>query len=321
MRLPRGAITQLAGDPKLGKSFVSIAIAAAISRGSSRPHDSNAYEPGSVIIMSAEDDPARTIVKRLRAAGADMDKVQILESVILPDGNEALPQLRKDIKRIEDAVVRIGDCRHINIDPISAYLEGVDDHKNASLRGVLSPLKKLVEKHDLSASIVNHLNKGGGTNGKYRVSGSIAYVGACRANFLFVRDREDPTGKRILMLDNGCNLTDEVPTLAYRIGPSESGGGPVVQWEANTVPITAEQALQAEQEDNRDQADKSERKEAGDWLAEMLSEGPVKAKEVEAAAKANLISVATLRRAKQDLGVKSQRDGFGPDSTCYWRLP
>ena len=53
--------------------------------------------PGSTILMSAEDDPARTIAPRLVAGGADLTKIHILESMILADGAETLPSLRADI--------------------------------------------------------------------------------------------------------------------------------------------------------------------------------------------------------------------------------
>ncbi len=87
--------------------------------------------------MSAEDDPARTIVPRLTAAGADLAKIHILESVILANGSETLPSLRADIDAITAAAARLGDCRLIVIDPVSAYLKGVDDNRNAVLRGAL----------------------------------------------------------------------------------------------------------------------------------------------------------------------------------------
>ena len=67
---------------------------------------------------------ARTIVPRLDAAGADLTKVHILESVILANGFETLPSLRADVDAITAAAVRLGDCRLIVIDPVSAYLEG-----------------------------------------------------------------------------------------------------------------------------------------------------------------------------------------------------
>ena len=114
--------------------------------------------------------------------------------------------LSYDLDAIEAAVARVGNCKMIVVDPVSAYLAGTDDHRNAELRGVLSPLKAMAERLNVAVVLVSHLSKGGGTNGKHRVIGSIAFVGACRANFLFVRDRNDATGQRVLMCDNGGNL-------------------------------------------------------------------------------------------------------------------
>ena len=144
-RVPLGMITMFAGDPKLGKSYVTLSMAAAVSRGLPLPMSDVPNRPGSTILMSAEDDPVRTIVPRLTAAGADLSKIHILESVILANGCETLPSLRADIDAITAAATRLGDCRLIAIDPVSAYLKGVDDNRNAVLRGVLTPLKRLAE--------------------------------------------------------------------------------------------------------------------------------------------------------------------------------
>ena len=107
------------------------------------PLDKRVLSPGSVIIMSAEDDSAKTIVPRLKAAGADLTKVHLLESVILANGNEALPQLGTDIEKIEKAAATIKDLRLIVIDPVTAYLGGVNDHRNAELRGCSLPSRGL----------------------------------------------------------------------------------------------------------------------------------------------------------------------------------
>ena len=205
-RVPLGMLSLWAGPPKVGKSYVSLSMAAGVSRGAAPPHGSIPDGPASVILMSAEDDPSRTIIPRLKAAGADLSRVHILESVVLEGGNEALPSLRADMAHVAAAADRLGDCRLIVIDPVSAYLGGVDDHRNAEVRGILSPLKKMAERLNAAVVLLSHLSKGGSSNPQQRVIGSIAYVGACRANFLFVKDREDPTGRRVLMLDNGGNL-------------------------------------------------------------------------------------------------------------------
>src|SRR5262249_39274892 len=69
-RIARGKLSLIAGDPGLGKSVLTTALASVVSRGSKWP-DGTACEPGSVIFLSAEDDLADTIRPRLDAAGAD----------------------------------------------------------------------------------------------------------------------------------------------------------------------------------------------------------------------------------------------------------
>src|SRR5262249_17928040 len=156
-------------------------------------------------------------------------------------------------------------------------LGGADDHRNSELRGVLSPLKALAERHDVAIVLVSHLNKGGGTNAKYRVTGSIAYVGACRANFLCVKDPDDPARRRRLPLSPGANRGPDPPTLAYQ--GQDDGLGPVVAWEPDPVDIRVEDALRPADPGAEDE--RAERAAAADWLRAMLGQGPVPYKEIE----------------------------------------
>lgn len=316
-RIPLGMLSMFAGHPKQGKGFATMALAAAVSRGAPFPHGDVPEGPASVVIMSMEDDTARTIVPRLISAGANRDRVHILEGVKLPNGSEVLPSLATDIDRIGEAVERLGDCRLVVIDPVTSYLGGVNDHRNAELRGVLSPLKAMAERLNVAVVLVHHLNKGQGSNSGDRVSGSVAYRGACRANFLFAKDREDPTARRVLMLDIGCNLAGDVPTLAYRI--EDRGEGPTVFWEAETVPITADEALQAEQEDHREH-DREEARQCDEWLRGTLASGPIEAKEVKKDGATAGFTDAQLERAKKRIGAISTRTGFGRGSVCMWSV-
>ena len=222
-RVPLGMLTMFAGDPKLGKSYVTLAMAAAVSRGRPLPLSGLPDRPGSVILMSAEDDLARTIVPRLTAAGADLAKVHVLESVILADGAETLPNLRPDVDAITAAATGLGDCRLIVVDPVSAYLKGVDDNRNAVLRSVLTPLKTLAERLNAAVVLVSHLTKGTTGNGKHRVLGSIAYVGASRATICLSRTPAIGPPAACSCLDNGGNLAPPAPTLSYVI--EDRGGG------------------------------------------------------------------------------------------------
>jgi hypothetical protein len=314
-RVPLGMMTLFAGDPKLGKSYVTLAMAAALSRGLPLPTGELPNRPGSTILMSAEDDPARTIVPRLRAAGADLAKVHILESVILDDAHEALPSLRADVGAITAAAARLGDCRLIVIDPVSAYLKGVDDNRNAALRGVLMPLNKLAARLGAAVVLVSHLTKTSSSNGKHRVLGSIAYVGACRANHLFVADPHDPTGRRVLMLDNGGNVAPPAPTLAYAI--EDRGSGPQVAWLDEPVPITVEEALRPRVE-SPPRAEGTELRDCEEWLTEALAGSRVLATDLRRACREAGFTWPTLHRARSRIGAVTRREGFGPGSKCYW---
>jgi putative DNA primase/helicase len=318
-RVPLGMITMFAGDPKLGKSYVTLSMAAAVSRGLPLPMSDVPSRAGSTILMSAEDDPVRTIVPRLTAAGADLTKVHILESVILANGCETLPSLRADIDAITAAATRLGDCRLIAIDPVSAYLKGVDDNRNAVLRGVLTPLKMLAERLGAAVVLVSHLTKGTSANGKHRVLGSIAYVGACRANHLFVADHRDPTGRRVLFLDNGGNVAPPAMTLAYAI--EDSGGGPRVVWDDDVKPITIGEALKPGSADSLDRERANERHECECWLRTLLAKGLTPANEVYRAGNAAGFSKFQIRRAKFRIGALARKAGFDKEGLWNWELP
>jgi putative DNA primase/helicase len=314
-RVPLGMITMFAGDPKLGKSYVTLSMAAAVSRGLPLPMSDVPSRAGSTILMSAEDDPVRTIVPRLTAAGADLTKIHILESV-LANGCETLPSLRADIDAITAAATRLGDCRLIAIDPVSAYLKGVDDNRNAVLRGVLTPLKMLSERLGAAVVLVSHLTKGTSANGKHRVLGSIAYVGACRANHLFVADHRDPTGRRVLLLDNGGNVAPPAMTLAYVI--EDSGSGPRVVWDDETVPITTGEALRPRQEIAEDEIVES--KECVQWLGELLMDGPKPSIDVFKASIDAGYTRDQVKRAKHRIGAVARRQGFQKGAQWTWEL-
>jgi putative DNA primase/helicase len=317
-RVPLGMITMFAGDPKLGKSYVTLAMAAALSQGLPLPFSDQPERPGSTILMSAEDDPARTIVPRLIAGGADLTKVHVLESVILANGSETLPSLWADIDAITAAAARLGDCRLIVIDPVSAYLKGVDDNRNAALRGVLTPLNRLAEGLGAAVVLVNHLTKARSTNGKHRVLGSIAYVGACRANHLFVADPHDPTGRRVLMLDNGGNVAPPAPALAYAI--ENRASGPRVEWSCEPVATPDDETLKPREVPVDQAQPPAEHRECDDWLREFLAAGHQSTIDVFTAASAAGFSKDRVRRAKYRIGAIATKDGHDRHARWCWKL-
>ena len=192
-RIPLGMPTLFSGDPKVGKSVAALSLAAAVTRGGPLPGpgaDAPATAPrGSVILLSAEDDPPRTIIPRLQAAGAEMGRVKILSSIVEPafDGDPDSPRTRivacermptvhpGDLRVIERAAAELGDCRLIVFDPISAYIR-----RNADVRQALGPLREMPRRLDAAVVLIAHHNKRvhSCTNGKYRVLATRSIMSA-----------------------------------------------------------------------------------------------------------------------------------------------
>src|SRR5690606_35160657 len=82
--MPFGKVTMLEGDPGLGKSWLTMCLAAAVSRGRELPGQSEPIK-GRVLIMSAEDGLADTIRPRLDALKANVNKIRALSSPVVFD--------------------------------------------------------------------------------------------------------------------------------------------------------------------------------------------------------------------------------------------
>jgi archaellum biogenesis ATPase FlaH len=317
-RVASGKLTLLAGDPGLGKSLVSLDIAARVSTGNCWPDCAARPARGGVVLLSAEDDPADTIRPRLDAAGADVSRVNLIQAVEWFDGDAGQRvtrsfSLERDAAALEEAIDQTPDCRLVIIDPISAYLGGTDSHKNADIRGLLTPLSQLAQRRRVAVLAVTHLNKSAGP-AMYRSMGSLAFVAAARAVWAVVKDQEDSSKRLMLPIKN--NLAADTSGLSYQV--VVPNGVPCLAWSDQPVTITVDDALAAGRNDDpRD----SDRREAKAWLRNTLSGGPVPVKEIEHQAREEGLSWATIRRAKSDLGIKIIREGFGRGSVSKWAMP
>jgi len=305
-RIPAGKLTIIAGDPGLGKSLLTLDLAARLSRGHPLP-DGERAEAGDVIIVSAEDDPADTIRPRLEVAGADLGRIHFLRGAYSHGGNGSARYKQfglGDLDTLTDALDSIEeegrDVRLVVLDPLSAYLDGVDDVSNGDVRGLLRPLAELAARRGTAIIGVSHLRKGMSPVAIYRVTGSLAFTAAARAVYAVVRDPEDRA--RRLFLPVKCNLSPDLGGLAYRLESAEEV--PFLHWEAAPVEQEADTLLGEARGERR-----SELEEAAEWLREVLAEGPLPAVDLQRQAREAGIAWITVRRAKRVAGAASRRQG------------
>jgi len=321
LRIALGKLTVIAGDPNLGKSFITLDLAARVSTGSGWPDDSGyRTEPGGVVLLSAEDDVADTIRPRLDAAQAAVERISVLQAV--ERFEEGTGRLEKcaftlaDVDALEEAIHKTGDCRLVVVDPISAYMGRTDSHVNAEVRAVLAPLSELAARRGVAVVAVTHLRKGDGP-AIYRAMGSLAFVAAARAAYGVIRDPEDTSGERRLFLTLKNNLAPDRSGLAYRLTVPDGGTMPVVDWEPDPVTVNPDDLFAMVT--RRRGPVPVERTEAEAWLQTALSGGPQPAADLFREAEAVGISGATLRRAKTALAcVRAQKSGYGNGWT--WEL-
>jgi hypothetical protein len=314
--IPGGMLTILEGDPGLGKSLVTLDLVARVTSGRELP----GQPPGLVrqargaVLLSAEDDLARTIRPRLDSAGAEVDRVAVV-ALRERDGTTREPVISPaDLREIEKAMAAV-DAALLVIDPLVAYLpDTVNANRDQDVRRSLSPLADLGERTGTAIVGVRHLRKAGADNPIYRGGGSIGIIGAARAGLLVARDPDDPTGERRIIAATKSNLGPLPPSLAFTIALGPGEPHPHIAWQGETTHRAADLLAQVE-EGERGACDDAEA-----FLGELLAAAPVPAREVQREARAAGIAPRTLERAKSRLHVKSIRpDGFtGPWS---WALP
>ena len=311
-RLARGKLTLLAGEPGIGKSQISLDIAARISKGGLWPDGGHA-PLGSVVILSAEDSSNDTLRPRLEAAGADLARVHALQGTKI-EGRPVTFSLQAHLEMLGDKLVEIGDVALVDIDPITSYMGKIDGHQTVDVRTVLEPLAAFAERHDSAVLAISHPPKASQSKALHAVTGSLAFVAAARMVFIAARE---PQSERRLLLPVKNNLGKPAPglgfTLAQRFVSNDILASHVL-YDSAPVTTTADEAVAASNYEGP-----SALNEATEFLREELANGPKPADEIKKAAASAGLSWATLRRAKEILGVKSSKAGIA--SGWVWELP
>ena len=325
-RFARGHIGLIGGLPDTGKGLLTAYIIAAATTGGPWPCGEGNAIKGSVVLLTAEDGIEDTVVPRLTAAGADLDKVHIIGMKRNADGTERMFNLADDLPLLKQKLHEVGGVVLVVVDPVSSYLGvgKINNHSTTDVRGVLAPLKTLSEETAICFIGIMHFNKKSDVhNAMLRIADSLAYSAAARHVYCCVEDA-DAKGQRILVKAKN-NLAKDTAALTYTVNVLCVGyderlrkdiWAPYVIFGAEHREITATEAMQAEAGvgNTRDTAQQA----AEAFLRERLASGPVLREDVIEEA---MCSDRTLRRAKEKLGVVSRKARGEMHGRWFWELP
>lgn len=302
-RLARGKLTLLAGDPGTGKTFLTLAVAAALSRGWVLPGETTTREACSVVYLSREDGVGDTLRPRLDALDADVRRVHVLAGA--DDGGSVS---LADVEVIASAIEQTGAAL-IVVDPIQSWLgAGVDAHRANETRPVLDALGAVCAKYRCACLLIAHTAKARGGRAVTAALGSIDFAGAARVMLIAGADPHDTT--RNVLAGAKTNIGPMPGSIAYAID-RETGG---FTW-AGPVDLTAADVLAA---DSATEDERSELSDAVAWLRGELAAGPRPSTEMKREAKAAGIKNSVLNRARHVANVRARRRGFGPGGEWVW---
>ncbi|HEY3327465.1 MAG TPA: AAA family ATPase [Novimethylophilus sp.] len=317
--LARGKLHIFAGQAGTGKTTIAIALAATVSIGGRFP-DGSRCPVGNVLIWSGEDSAKDTLIPRLLAADADLSKVHFIGDVQHGDELRSFDPAT-DIAAMLDVAGRIGDVSLLIVDPIVNAVAG-DSHKNGEVRRALQPLVDFGERLGCAVLGISHFSKGsGGREPLERVTGSLAFGALARIVLATAKIIEGETTRRIFCRAKS-NIGVDHGGFEYDLHQKEIDGHPGIfssysVW-GDAVEGSARELLA--EPDNREAVDhdNSALEDAKEFLLDLLANGELSQKQIEADAKGASHSWRTVRRAKDDLGIKSVKGGL--DGRWYWKL-
>lgn len=320
--LARAKVHIFGGDPGAGKTTIALDLAAIITRGGRWP-DGTIAEPGDVLFWSGEDDIGDTLKPRLARAGADLSRMQFVAG-FSQDGRKQAFDPAQHMGELSEAIGAMQRPAMLVIDPLVSAIAG-DSHNNAETRRGLQPLADLAIERRVAVLGVHHLSKG--TQGRKpleRVTGSLAFGALARIVFFAARGeaKDGGEGERLFVRVKS-NIGPDGDGFRYALEQAPLADDPEISasgiaWGAAVEGSAGDLLAQLEGLEPG-KGDSPALSGAKGFLLDMLTGGPMLTTALTAEAKGAGISRASLRRAKDALGVQAEKAaGDGP---WRWRLP
>ena len=310
-RISLGHLTVVFGASMSGKSMLAAELAAHVSRGAT---GSSATGPGAigpvgrpagtVLIAQAKGHENSVLKQRLVAAGADVRRVAVVNcSSQSPDDAEpgdAMTPGERLLCKLEDTLGQVRDVSLVVVDDLAGWL-GPKRLPPDELAVIFQKLEELAVRKRIALVVLWRLEKG--------VRGGQARMLECveaAAPLAWLVARDSYVEDERLAVCTHNRLGRQADNLAFRIA------GHRLVWQAAARQATADDVLVA------GTVDRHERRQAGEWLRELIARGPIEAKQLWDDARKCGLAERTVRRAAAELRLHPRKDG--KSGTWYWGI-
>lgn len=278
--IPYSKVTLIQGDPGEGKTWLAMALAAACTNRKPLPNELP-KEPFNVFYQSAEDGIGDTIKPRLRACGADLERVRVI--------NEEEQPLSMTDPRLEQAILQ-NDVKLVIMDPIQAYVgANVDMNRANEIRPLFRYLHGIAERTGAAIVLIGHLNKNAGAQATYRGLGSVDISAAVRSILHVGKVHKEESKDIRVVIQTKSSLAPKPTPVAYTL---EHG---FVEW-IGEYEITVEELMTGktgkQQESKMDQGIKLIREVLGQRKSMYVAE-------LDVSGAKHKISERTMRTARK----------------------
>ncbi|MGP5642368.1 AAA family ATPase [Corynebacterium variabile] len=212
--VPRGSVTLLGGREGIGKSTIAVDWVAQATTGKLTG------TPMNVAYVVTEDSPEHTVVPRLKAAGADLDRVLFLAATV-PDPDKPgityessldlpgdYPILKTFITEQSIGLVVLDAAKSV----MSSKLKGNDD---LDIRRFLEPMHRVAQGTGCTFVCLVHFSakKGSADTGNL-IMGSSAWQQVARSVVAVAEDRDNSTVK---VWNSKANLAPRIRTMEAQV--------------------------------------------------------------------------------------------------------
>ena len=306
--IPCGKITLMTADPGIGKTFLSLYLAAQVSTGRPFYGEATGRAPAVAVYQTAEDGIADTIKPRLESMHPNFDKIyvynEISEGLSLSD-DRTIEQIMKDLNPLL-----------MIFDPLQAYLGAqIDMNRANQVRPVLGRIGALAEKYNCAVIFIMHHSKASQNAALYRALGSMDIPAVARSMLILGKDPAPLKPRGVIMCHEKSSLGEHGKSIKFEIDPQLGGVvfGGYSDLKADDI-LNAPKATRNKPSKKRDAL-------IDDILDLFDGKDYIRIPKLKDLCEKLECSQNTLYRARDELGIQSIFKGYGEDKVTYWLMP